>query len=153
MIDLGARRVLLWSCLLLALAPATVSAQAATDSAQLPATLHAARAQWLTAILTRDGAAAAAVVADSAVAEFDVERFTGKAAFVDGFLIPQLQALRAVRFGPVTFSRSGGDILETRTYFVTPVDVADEVTGQSTTHWRQVVGEWRVVRLVVQPAG
>jgi hypothetical protein len=128
----------------LAAQPAGTSAQATQDTTKLPAAMQAVRAQLNTALTGLKAADAAAFFADSALAEFQGQVFSGKPA-VQAWLTDALAGVTSLRFSNFRFTISENEIIENADYTVgTP---EGEQPGSTETTWRLVNGSWKVVRL------
>ena len=128
----------------LAAHPVGAQAQATPDTTKLPAAMRAVRAQLNTALTGLRAADAAAFFADSAVAEFQGQVFTGKPA-VQAWLTDALAGVTSLRFNNFRFTISENEIIESADYTVgTP---EGEQPGSTETVWRRINGGWKVVRL------
>ena len=128
----------------LAADPGGTQAQATQDTTKLPAPMRAVRAQLNTALTGLRAADAAAFFADSAVAEFQGQVFTGKPA-VQAWLTDALAGVTSLRFSNFRFTISENEIVESADYTVgTP---EGEQPGSTETVWRRINGGWKVVRL------
>ena len=124
--------------------PVGTQAQATQDTTRLPAAMRAIRAQLNTALTGLKAADAVAFFADSAVAEFQGQVFSGKPA-VQAWLTDALAGVSSLRFSNFRFTISENEIIESADYTVgTP---EGEQPGSTETVWRRVNGGWKVVRL------
>ena len=136
--------MLIAASIALAAHPVVTQAQATQDTTKLPAAMRAARAQLNTALTGLKAADAAALFADSAVAEFQGQVFSGKPA-VQAWLTDALAGVSSLRFNNFRFTISENEIVESADYAVGTPD--GEQPGSTETVWRLVNGAWKVVRL------
>src|SRR5688500_2284865 len=128
----------------LAAGPVGTQAQATQDTTRLPAEMRAVRAQLNTALTGLKAADAVAFFADSAVAEFQGQVFSGKPA-VQAWLTDALAGVTSLRFSNFRFTISENEIIESAED--TAGTPEGEQPGSTETVWRRVKGGWRVVRV------
>jgi ketosteroid isomerase-like protein len=135
-------------CLLLFVAPATLSGQETQDTMKLAVPLRAARAALSSGYVALDPARVRPLFSDSAVVMFQDQTYRGRAA-VDGWIAESLSGVTSVRFGPSSFTIGDAEIIDRGSYSVTLND-GSQVEGSSESVWRrQADGSWKVVRLLV----
>jgi hypothetical protein len=133
---------------LLAMPLAGIAQQSTSDTTKLPAAMRTARAGLNSALSGLKGTAAMAFFADSAVAEFQGQVYSGKPA-VEAWLSQALAGVSALKFTAPTFTISANEIIETAPYTVATPE--GEQPGTSTSIWRRSAGgKWLVTRLTVQ---
>ena len=124
--------------------PVEMQAQTTQDTTKLPAAMRAVRAQFNLAMTGLKAADAGAFLADSVVAEFQGQVFSGRPA-VQAWLTGVLAGVTSLRFTNFRFTISENEIIESVDYAARTPD--GEQPGSTETTWRLINGVWTVVRL------